>query len=154
MKKSLLAAILVVTGAGVLVTPALGTVPSNTTAPMTSGTAKVGQTLTASDGSWSNNPTSFTYQWLRCNGGGNSCASVANGTQNTHTLVGADAGHTIRVRVTTTNTDGSSSAESAQTDPVASATSAAAPKNTARPTISGTARIGQTLTAQRGQLDR
>ena len=66
--------------------------PVNTTAPTISGTAKVGQTLTAGDGTWSNTPTSYAYQWLRCNGGGNSCVNVANGTQKTYTLVGADAG--------------------------------------------------------------
>src|SRR5260221_10380883 len=97
--------------------------PANTALPTISGTPTVGQTLTANDGTWSNTPTSFAYQWLRCNGGGNNCASVANGTQKTYTLVGADSGNTIRVRVTATNTDGSSSAQSAQTAPVVAATS-------------------------------
>jgi hypothetical protein len=124
--------------------------PVNTAPPGVSGTATVGQTLTGSEGSWSNTPTSFAYQWLRCNGGGNNCASVANGTQNTYTLVGADAGNTMRVRVTATNADGSNSAQSAQTAAVAAATSSAAPKNTAPPTISGTPKVGQTLTADPG----
>jgi len=124
--------------------------PVNTAPPTISGTPTVGETLTASNGTWSNSPASFAYQWLRCNGGGNSCVSVANGTQKTYTLVGADAGHTIRVRVTATNADGSTSAESAQTDAVAPATSSAAPKNTDRPIISGTPRVGQTLTADEG----
>jgi hypothetical protein len=124
--------------------------PVNTTPPTISGTPAVGQTLTASNGTWTNAPTSYAYQWLRCNGGGNSCASVANGTQKTYTLVGADAGHTIRVRVTATNADGSASVESDQTATVAAATSSAAPKNTAPPTISGTSRVGQTLTAAEG----
>jgi len=124
--------------------------PVNTAPPAISGTPTVGQTLTASDGTWSNAPTSFAYQWLRCNGGGNNCASVANGTQKTYTLVGADAGNTIRVRVTATNTDGSSSAQSAQTASVVAATSSAAPKNTAPPTVSGTPKVGQTLTADTG----
>jgi hypothetical protein len=124
--------------------------PVNTAPPTISGTPTVGQTLTASDGTWSNAPTSFAYQWLRCNGGGNSCASVANGTQKTYTLVGADAGHTMRVRVTATNADGSTSAQSAQTASIAAATSSAAPKNTAPPTISGTAKVGQQLTADPG----
>jgi hypothetical protein len=124
--------------------------PVNTAPPTITGTPTVGQTLTAGNGTWSNNPTSFDYQWLRCNGSGASCVSVANGTQKTYTLVGADAGHTIRVRVTATNADGSASAESAQTDVVAPATSSAAPKNTDRPIISGTPRVGQTLTADEG----
>lgn len=124
--------------------------PVNTAPPTISGTPTVGQTLTASNGTWSNSPTSFAYQWLRCNGGGNSCVSVANGAQQTYTLVGADAGHTLRIKVTATNADGSASAQSAQTAQVASGTSSAAPKNTSPPTISGTPKVGDTLTAAPG----
>ena len=140
------AALLAVGGAEAVRTVA----PVNTAPPTISGTPTVGQMLTASDGTWSNAPTSFAYQWLRCNGGGNNCVDVANGTQKTYTLVGADAGNTMRVRVTATNADGSNSGQSAQTTPVAAATSAAAPKNTAPPTISGTAKVGQQLTADPG----
>ena len=124
--------------------------PVNTTPPTVTGTAKVGQTLTAGDGTWSNTPTSYAYQWLRCNGGGNSCVNVANGTQKTYTLVGVDSGNTMRVRVTATNADGSASAQSDQTAAVEPATSSAAPKNTSAPTISGTPKVGQTLTADNG----
>ena len=124
--------------------------PVNTTPPTISGTAKVGQTLTAGDGAWSNTPTSYAYQWLRCNGGGNSCVNVANGIQKTYTLVGVDSGNTMRVRVTATNADGSASAQSDQTAAVEPATSSAAPKNTSAPTISGTPKVGQTLTADNG----
>jgi hypothetical protein len=124
--------------------------PVNTAPPAISGTPTVAQTLTASDGTWSNTPTSFAYQWLRCNGGGNNCANVANGTQKTYTLVGADATHTMRVRVTATNADGSNSVQSAQTAAVAPVTSSAAPKNTAPPTISGTPKVAQTMTADPG----
>jgi len=124
--------------------------PTNTSPPTISGTPTVGQTLTAENGTWSNAPTSFTYQWSRCNGGGNKCANVANGTQKTYTLVGADAGHTMRVTVTATNADGSGTAQSAPTATVASGTSSAAPKNTSPPTISGTAKVGQILTVDPG----
>ncbi len=135
---------------GVFAAAAVAAPPANTALPTISGTPTVGQTLTATDGTWSNTPTSFAYQWLRCNGGGNSCASVANGTQKTYTLVGADAGSTMRIRVTATNADGSNAVQSAQTAQVAAATSTAAPKNTAPPTISGTAKVGQQLTADPG----
>src|ERR1051325_11266874 len=107
MTRHLTAAIAAIAGARLLASCALGTPPSNTAPPTISGTTTVGQTLTASNGTWSNSPTSFAYQWLRCNGGGNNCAAVANGTQQTYTLVGADAGHTLRVKVTATNADGS-----------------------------------------------
>ena len=149
MKRQLLIASVVIAGAGALVSSALGAAPSNTAPPTIGGTPTVGETLTASDGIWSNSPTSFAYQWLRCNGGGNSCVSVANGTQKTYTLVGADGGHTIRVRVTATNADGRAR-RSRRDRPRGAAATAAAPKNTARPTISGTARVGQTLTAGEG----
>ena len=124
--------------------------PVNMAPPAISGTPTVGQTLSASDGTWSNTPTSFADQWLRCNGGGNSCATVANGTQKTYTLVGADAGHTMRARVTATNADGSNSAQSDQTATVAAAIPSGTPKNTAPPTISGTPKVGQQLTADPG----
>ena len=140
----------VVVAALVLAGVASAAAPVNTAPPTISGTTTVGQTLTASNGTWSNSPTSFAYQWLRCNGGGNNCGAVANGTQQTYTLVGADAGHTLRVKVTATNADGSASAQSAQTAVVAPLSSTAAPKNTAPPTISGTPKVGQALTASPG----
>jgi hypothetical protein len=124
--------------------------PVNTAVPAISGTATVGQTLTTTDGTWSNAPTSFAYQWLRCNSGGNKCGNVPNGTLKTYTLVGPDKDHTMRVSVTAKNADGSNSAQSAQTAVVAAATSPAAPSNTAPPTISGTPKVGQTLTAAPG----
>lgn len=124
--------------------------PANTAPPTISGTPTVGQTLTAANGTWTNNPTSYAYQWLRCNGGGNKCASVANATQQTYTLAGADAGNTMRVAVTATNASGSASAQSAQTAAVAQATSSAAPKNTSLPAVTGTAKVGQQLTATAG----
>jgi hypothetical protein len=124
--------------------------PVNLTPPTITGTPQVGQTLTAGNGTWSDSPTSFAYQWLRCNAGGNSCIPVANGTQRTYTLVGADAGDTMRVRVTATNADGSSNARSAQTTVVAPQTSTAGPRNTERPTVSGTPKVGQALTANEG----
>ena len=129
---------------------AIAAAPVNTAPPAITGTSQVGQTLTASTGTWTNSPTSFAYQWLRCNGGGNSCDAVANATQSTYTLVAADVGSTMRVRVTATNADGSNSAQSAQTAVVIAASSSAAPKNTSPPTISGTVKVGQVLTANEG----
>lgn len=124
--------------------------PVNTAPPTISGTATVGHTLSASDGTWSNSPTSFSYQWLRCNGGGNNCEGISGATTKTYVLTSADAGHTIRVRVSATNSDGSATAESNATAAVTPAVPTAAPKNTAAPTIAGTARVGQTLTAAAG----
>ncbi|MFL5929771.1 MAG: DNRLRE domain-containing protein, partial [Gaiellaceae bacterium] len=121
--------------------------PVNTALPAITGTAQDGQTLTASTGTWSGTaPISYAYQWRRCDSAGSSCADVAGAINATYTLTGADVGSTLRVAVTASNSAGSSGATSTQTAVVASAP----PVNTALPTISGTARDGQTLTADTG----
>lgn len=152
MRKTLvlLAALLGAVAAGAFAEAASAAAPVNTAPPTISGTPQVGQTLTANNGTWTNSPTSFSYQWVRCNAGGNSCAPVANGTQRMYTLVGADASRTMRVRVTATNADGSTTAESAQTAPVTPATSTQGPRNTEAPSVTGTAKVGEELTANDG----
>jgi len=47
--------------------------PANTTPPAVSGSAQSGQALTASPGSWSGSPTSYAYQWQRCDSAGAAC---------------------------------------------------------------------------------
>lgn len=142
--------VLALTGAAGVGYAASKAVPVNTAAPAISGTPTVGQTLTTNDGTWSNSPTSFAYQWLRCNGSGNSCVTIANATQKSYTLVAADENHAIVSRVTATNSDGSTPAESAPTTAVGPATASGAPKATDRPIISGTPTVGQTLTSDQG----
>jgi hypothetical protein len=90
--------------------------PANTTLPTISGTATIGKTLKASHGTWSNEPT-YTYQWLRCSPAGKSCKAIAKATRSSYTLVTADKGHRIEVRVTGTNMMGHRSAISAPTAP-------------------------------------
>ena len=149
-RRRLLVALTTLVATGAVVQAAVAIPPANTAPPVISGTLQVGQTLTTTNGTWSNEPSSFAYQWLRCNPAGNSCVPVANGTQRTYTLVGADSGRTMRSRVTATNADGSSNAQSAQTAIVAPGTGVGAPRNTERPSIVGTAQVGQELTADEG----
>jgi hypothetical protein len=144
LSQALLASI--VTGL-ILAANALAAAPSNTTAPAVSGTAKVGQTLTVSNGSWTGSPTDYSYQWQRCTST-TSCASIVDATENTYIARGADVGHTLRAVVTATNADGLSTANSNQTATVTAATGV--PVNTARPSISGDAIVGETLTAENG----
>ena len=122
-------------------------VPNNTSPPTITGTAREGNILTAHNGSWANAPTSFTYQWQRCGADGTGCADITGATNQTYTLTSADADHTVRVQVTAKNADGQSTASSAPTDVVSSRS---APVNTAKPTISGTPRVGEELTASNG----
>ena len=101
--------------------------PANSAPPSISGTAAVGQTLTASAGSWTGTPPiTYAYQWRRCDSSGGNCADIASATASTYALVSADQAATIRVRVTASNSAGSSFADSAQTAVVAAQSSSGA----------------------------
>ena len=121
--------------------------PVNVDPPTITGTARQGEALTAQNGTWDNSPTEFRYRWLRCNPGGNNCVLLASDGK-TYRVGQNDVGHTLRVRVTAVNADGSTNARSEQTEVVGS--NAAPLTNTARPTITGEARVGQELTANEG----
>ena len=54
-----------------------GSMPLGAGAPTILAAAVVGGALSATAGSWTNNPTSFTYQWQRCTG---SCANITGAT--------------------------------------------------------------------------
>jgi chitodextrinase len=134
--------------------PAVVTTPSapaNTSPPTISGNAVAGQTLTADPGQWSGStPMTTTYQWRSCDQSGNGCSNIAGATSQTYTLAQGDIGATLRVVVTNSNAYGSASATSDPTAVVADP-GPIAPSNTSPPTISGTAQMGQTLTADPGQ---
>ena len=119
------------------------TAPSNTAAPSISGAAQQGQTLSASNGSWTGSSSSYAYQWQDCS---SSCANIGGATKSTYTLQASDVGDTVDVVVTATNAGGSTDATSAQTQAV----KPTAPSNTAVPSISGAAQQGQTLSASNG----
>lgn len=96
--------------------------PSAKTKPSITGTPKVGQTLSETHATWANSPTSYAYQWQRCNASGSQCAAISGATQRTYTLGNADAGFTIRVAETASNGSGRGNpAVSAATSPVAAA---------------------------------
>lgn len=90
--------------------------PVNTALPTISGSAIQGSVLTASNGSWSGTtPMTFAYQWRRCNKTGAVCADITGATATTYTVASGDVNLTLRVRVTATNSAGSSSATSDKT---------------------------------------
>jgi hypothetical protein len=121
--------------------------PVNTAAPTIAGAAQEGQTLTASQGSWSGSPTSYAYAWSQCNPNGGSCSALAGATAATYKATTTDVGHTLRVTLTATNSGGSTPATSA---PSALVSAATAPTNTAAPTITGSLQVASTLTASQG----
>jgi hypothetical protein len=82
--------------------------PSNTVAPVISGTAVVGQVLSSTTGTWSGTaPITYSYQWRRG-------ATNIGTNSSTYTLVQADAGNTSNITcvVTATNAGGSANATS------------------------------------------
>ncbi len=94
-------------------TPATG-------APTISGTPQVGETLSASVSDIADadglDDASFAYQWIR------GSADIEGATDSSYTLVSADEGETIRVRVTFSDDEGhEESLTSAATDAVAPA---------------------------------
>jgi hypothetical protein len=78
----------------------------NSTPPTITGTAQQEKTLTEHNGTWSNEPTSFGYQWLQCDGSGSNCAPISGATSQTYVPVAGDVGHTIKVEESATNAGG------------------------------------------------
>ena len=118
-----------------------------TGAPTISGTAQVGETLTAdisgiADEDGLDN-ASYSYQWIANDASADT--DISGQTGPTYTLVSADVGKTIQVRVGFTDDRGH------EENLVSAATTAVQPRPnspaTGAPTISGTAQVGETLTA-------
>ena len=116
-------------------------------APTISGTAQVDETLTAETSSIADDDgltnVSYSYQWTRSNG--STYADLAGETGSTYTLVYADQGKTVKVKVSfTDDADNDETLTSEATEVVTAAPNRAA---TGEPTISGTPQVDQTLTA-------
>ena len=132
-------------GSAPAATAAVRAAPGNTAAPTIVGDVQQGSGLAASTGAWSNSPTSFSYQWLRCDP---SCSAIGGATGETYIATSSDTGNTLKVTVTAKNGDGSTSQDSAGS--TVGSLPSGAPANEASPTVSGTAKQGQTLTAASG----
>jgi hypothetical protein len=126
--------------------------PSNVSEPRISGQTRVGQVLRTTRGTWTGTaPLQYEFRWFRCDGRGapdaSDCGRISNAAENTYVLRQADAGFRIRSQVVARNADGQDTATSNPTGVI----TAARPVNTTEPSISGTARVGSTLEANRGQ---
>jgi hypothetical protein len=87
-----------------------GSLPVNTVAPVVSGTATVGSTLSTTNGTWTGAPApTFTYQWQR------NTSDISGATSSTYVIQAADAQNTVRCVVTATNPLGAASANSNST---------------------------------------
>src|SRR5262249_5156293 len=114
--------------------------------PVVNGTAKVGQTLNVSNGTWTGDPTGYRYHWQRCTSA-SSCTNISGATSQTYVIHAADAGDTLRAVVTATNAAASSTANPNMSD---TAAASGAPTSPRAPSTPGDAVVGSTLTADPG----
>ena len=110
--------------------------------PTLTGTNKVGQTLTASPGTWDSGVT-LTYQWLRDG------VAIAGADKNTLQLTTVDNGQQITVEITATKAGYATVKKTSAAVTVEAGTQALTPT----PTVTGTNKVGQTLTASPGTWD-
>jgi hypothetical protein len=121
--------------------PAPTSTMGSVSAPVITGTARVGSPLTASPGTWSPADGSYDYQWL-ANG-----TAITGATTATYMPTAPVVGTHLTVRVTASKTGhNSASVLSAPTAAVAPGQIA----NTVLPSIYGTKRVGRILTARPG----
>ena len=118
--------------------------PTNSFPPTISGATTQGSVLTESHGTWTNSPTSYSYEWVRCAA---TCAAITGATAQTYTLTTADIGATIAVYETATNAGGNSApAVSALTGTITTpAGIVPVPASSSPPKVSGSTQQGQTL---------
>ncbi len=132
-------------GAGIAYSAARSKVgaPFNTVLPAITGTLKIGSTQTVSTGTWSNTPTSYSYQWQKSSDG-ISWINLSGETANTYVPTFDVANLQIRVNVGGVN--------SVDTATVSSAVISGfvPPQASAVPAITGTKTVGQTLTSSSG----
>jgi hypothetical protein len=106
MRMALSALSTVAAVAGVMLLPALAgaalpaPTPVNTSAPALTGTPVPGQTLDCSAGTWANNPSGYTYAWLRDG------SPLPGQYASTYVVQNADSGHSISCQVTAANVGG------------------------------------------------
>lgn len=132
-------------GAGVAYSVARSKVgaPYNTALPAITGTIKVGSTQTVSTGTWSNTPTSYSYQWQKSSDG-ISWINLDGATTSTYSPTFDVANLQIRVSV------GAGNAVETATVTTAIVSGFLPPQATAIPAITGTKTVGQTLTSSSG----
>ena len=107
--------------------------------PTVAGKTTVGQVLTATPGTWGPAPVTLAYQWYRAG------VKITGATAATYTLTTADQGKTLTVHVI------GSKAGYTTVDRASAKTAAISGLLTSpTPTVSGTTRVGQKLTATPG----
>jgi hypothetical protein len=109
--------------------------PIITTAPAITGTARVGSELTATHGTYIAPPgagtiSSISGRWLRCTDEqADHCSTIPNATNQTYTPAAADTGYRLLYQETISDTDGTTTANSAPTVPITEPCQSTCPTN-------------------------
>lgn len=114
-------------------------------APTIAGTVEVGQTVTVDAGDWAPAQVALSYQWLADG------QDIPGATSLSYAIPAASAGATLSVRVTGTKA-GVSTSDPVSVSSVSAATAAVRTASLSgdSPRITGTAKVGETLTAEAG----
>lgn len=124
--------------------------PTNIMPPSISGTARVDQALTASDGAWAGNPApTLARRWQYSADGSTGWTTISGSTGATYTPTAARQGQYIRAQVQASNASGVSEwVSSAATAAVAAA--ATTPTSVTAPAIASSATVGTEVTVTPG----
>jgi len=122
--------------------------PSNQSPPAISGTPAHGQKLTASTGAWTDDPTSYAYQWEDCNVSGGGCTPIPGATQQSYTAAASDSGSTLVVQeIAFDASTASAPAASSPTDVVQTGSSVALLISHSRAVVNQSMVLSATVTA-------
>ena len=118
--------------------------------PTITGTAQVGETLTAGAGAIADaeglDNVAYAYQWLADD------AEITNATASSYTLTADEEGKAIKVKVSFSDDDGNAEERTSAATVAVTAAPATNTAATGEPTITGTAQVGETLTAGAGAI--
>jgi hypothetical protein len=94
--------------------------PATSSQPQIVGSASVGAVLSATTGTWTGSPTSYVYRWESClrPSDTGTCELRADSLSNAYTVIAADQGRHIALRVTARNAAGSGDSARAVVGPV------------------------------------
>ena len=123
-------------------------VVGNTIAPAITGTLKVYQTLTTSDGTWLASPT-ITYQWQRSTDG-TLWNNIASATNSTYVIAITDVGYYIRAQVFGSRTVSSTAYKYTSNSTSTAIVPGFTVASTTAPVVTGSWTTGSTLTTTNG----
>lgn len=98
-----------------------GAAPRVRTQPLIVGGTQVGETLSATSGTWAGSPTSFSYQWRRCAADRTACTAIAGAGGTAYAITPDDIGATLSFTVTAVGKGGAGSATAVSTPVVTTA---------------------------------